>query len=63
MGEKTMTTNELYLIYKSRKEYLKKLYNDIMNMQFLSENNRQKLLIAIESEWGLVQQKIDDLIW
>lgn len=58
-----MTTNELYLIMKSRKEYLKKLYNDILNMEFLSENNRKKLLIAIEDEWNLVQRKIDDMIW
>ena len=48
---------------KSRKEYLKKLYNDILNMEFLSENNRKKLLIAIEDEWNLVQRKIDDMIW
>ena len=58
-----MTTNELYLIMKSRKEYLKKLYNDILNMDFLSDNNRKKLLIAIEDEWNLVQRKIDDMIW
>lgn len=58
-----MTTNELYLIMKSRKEYLKKLYNDILNMEFLSETNRKKLLIAIEDEWNLVQRKIDDMIW
>lgn len=58
-----MTTNELYLIMKSRKEYLKKLYKDILNMDFLSENNRKKLLIAIEDEWNLVQRKIDDMIW
>lgn len=58
-----MTTNELYLIMKSRKEYLKKLYNDILNMDFLSENNRKKLLITIEDEWNLVQRKIDDMIW
>lgn len=63
MGEKPMTTNELYLIMKSRKEYLKKLYNDILMMEFLSETNRKKLLIAIEDEWNLVQRKIDDLIW
>ena len=48
---------------KSRKEYLKKLYNDILNMDFLSDNNRKKLLIAIEDEWNLVQRKIDDMIW
>lgn len=48
---------------KSRKEYLKKLYNDILNMDFFSENNRKKLLIAIEDEWNLVQRKIDDMIW
>lgn len=58
-----MTTNELYLVMKSRKEYLKKLYNDILNMDFLSDNNKRKLLIAIEDEWNLVQRKIDDLIW
>lgn len=58
-----MTTNELYLIMKSRKEYLKKLYKDILNMDFFSETNRKKLLIAIEDEWNLVQRKIDDMIW
>ena len=58
-----MTTNELYLIYKSRKEYLKKLARDFMTMEFMSEKNRTKFLETIESEIDLVQRKIDDLIW
>ena len=58
-----MSTNELYMIYKSRKEYLKKLAQNIRIMEFMSEKNRTKFLETIESEIDLVQRKIDDLIW
>lgn len=58
-----MTTNELYLIMKSRKEYLKNQIKSIRQMEFLSEKNQQRMLVALEDELDLVQNKINDLIW
>lgn len=58
-----MSTNELYYIYKARKEYLKKLAKDFRTMEFMSEKNRTRFLETIESEIDLVQRKIDDLMW
>lgn len=58
-----MATNEVYMILKSRKEYLKKLARDFRTMEIMSERNRTKFLETIESEIDLVQRKIDDLIW
>ena len=51
------------MIYKSRKNFLKKLYEDILNMEFFGEDNRQDILIALEEEMVRVQNKINDLIW
>lgn len=58
-----MSINELYMIYKSRKNFLKKLYEDILNMEFFGEENRQDILLALEEEMVRVQNKINDLIW
>lgn len=58
-----MTTNELYLIMKSRKDYLKNQIRSIRQMEFLSEKNQQRMLVALEDELDLVQNKINDLIW
>ena len=58
-----MTTNELYLIMKSRKEYLKNQIKSIRQMEFLSEKNQQRMLVALEDELDLVQNKINDLVW
>lgn len=58
-----MSTNDLYLILKSRREYLRQLKKNISTMDFMSERNRTKFIETIESEIDLVQRKIDDLIW
>lgn len=58
-----MAINDLYLILKSRREYLRQLKKNISTMDFMSERNRTKFIETIESEIELVQRKIDDLIW
>lgn len=32
-------------------------------MEFLSEKNQQRMLVALEDELDLVQNKINDLVW
>lgn len=58
-----MSINEIYLIYKSRRSYLKKLYEDICNMDFFSEKNKDAILDAIDKEIIRINNKINDLIW
>jgi hypothetical protein len=58
-----MSINEIYLIYKSRRTYLKKLYEYICNMDFFSEKNRDAILEAIDEEVVRINKKINDLIW
>lgn len=58
-----MSTNELYYIYKSRKEYLKELKNNIIKMDLMTEKGRGMILAGIDYEISHTQAKIDSLIW
>ena len=58
-----MSTNELYYIYKARKEYLKELKHNIIKMDLMTEKGREMILAGIDYELGHTQAKIDDLIW
>ena len=58
-----MSTNELYYIYKARKEYLKELKHNIIKMDLMTEKGRGMILAGIEYELCHIQTKIDDLIW
>ena len=58
-----MSTNELYYIYKSRKEYLKELKHNIITMDLMTEKGREMILAGIEYELGHIQTKIDNLMW
>ena len=58
-----MSTNELYYIYKARKEYLKELKHNIIKMDLMTETGREMILAGIEYELGHIQTKIDNLMW
>ena len=58
-----MSTNELYYIYKARKEYLKELKHNIIKMDLMTEKGREMILAGIEYELGHIQSKIENLIW
>ena len=58
-----MSTNELYYIYKSRKEYLLGLKHNIIKMDLMTEKGREMILAGIEYELGHIQTKIDNLMW
>ena len=58
-----MSTNELYYIYKARKEYLKELKHNIIKMDLMTEKGRGMILAGIEYELGHIQTKIDNLMW
>ena len=58
-----MSTNELYYIYKSRKEYLKELKHNIIKMDLMTEKGREMILSGIDYELSHTQAKIDNLIW
>ena len=58
-----MSTNELYYIYKARKEYLLELKHNIIKMDLMTEKGRGMILAGIEYELSNTQAKIDNLIW
>ena len=58
-----MSTNELYYIYKARKEYLKELKHNIIKMDLMTEKGRGMILAGIEYELSHIQTKIDNLMW
>ena len=58
-----MSTNELYYIYKSRKEYLKELKHNVIKMDLMTEKGRAMIHAGIKNELGKTQAKIDNLIW
>lgn len=58
-----MSTNELYYIYKSRKEYLLQLKHNIIKMDLMTEKGREMILAGIEYELSHTQAKINNLIW
>ena len=58
-----MSTNELYYIYKARKQYLLELKHNIIKMDLMTEKGREMILAGIEYELGHIQTKIDNLMW
>ena len=58
-----MSTNELYYIYKARKQYLLELKHNIIKMDLITEKGRGMILAGIEYELGYIQTKIDNLMW
>ena len=58
-----MSTNELYYIYKSRKEYLIELKHNIIKMDLMTEKGREMILAGIDYELSHTQAKIDNLMW
>ena len=58
-----MSTNELYYIYKARKEYLLQLKHNIIKMDLMTEKGREMILAGINYELGNTQAKINNLIW
>ena len=58
-----MSTNELYYIYKARKEYLLELKHNIIKMDLMTEKGRGMILAGINYELANTQAKIDNLIW
>lgn len=58
-----MSTNELYYIYKARKEYLLELKHNIIKMDLMTEKGRGMILAGIDYELSHTQAKIDNLIW
>ena len=57
-----MSTNELYYIYKARKEYLKELKHNIIKMDLMTEKGREMILAGIEYELGHIQTKKENLM-
>ena len=58
-----MSTNELYYIYKARKQYLLELKHNIIKMDLITEKGREMILSGINYELANTQAKIDNLIW
>ena len=58
-----MSTNEIYYIYKARKEYLLELKHKIIKMDLMTEKGRGMILAGIDYELSNTQAKIDNLIW